>query len=75
VTCASASPQEFTPLGRGIVVPANLPPTTVRLHTLVWPTDILPGPYTFFLGLTPPNAFANGHAHGVEVTTLTVLAT
>jgi mannan endo-1,4-beta-mannosidase len=77
VTCASAPPQEFAPLGRSIVVPANLPPTTVRLHTLVWPTGILPGPYTFFLGLTPPNAFANGHvhgAHGVEVTTLTVVA-
>jgi mannan endo-1,4-beta-mannosidase len=77
VTCASAPLTGFPALFRDVTLPAGLPPTTVRLQTLVWPPGIPSGGYTFFLGLTPPNAFSDGHvdtADVVVVTTLPVVA-
>jgi hypothetical protein len=43
------------PLVRGLVIPAELPPTaSPTLLRFAWPGDLPPGAYTFFLGLSEP---------------------
>ena len=67
VTCLSAPPQGFAPLFRSRMLPGSLPPTTlVDFFSFVWAPDLPAGPYTTFMVLTPPDAFADGSVDSTD---------
>lgn len=70
VTCLSAPPQGFPPLFQGTMLPAALPATSIPLSTLQWPAGAPLGTYTFFLVLTPPNAFTDGRVDATDFVAL-----
>jgi hypothetical protein len=61
ITCLSAPPQSFQPLASNVTLPGGLPSTILTdFFTFTWTGAEPPGPYTFFLALTPAGAFADG---------------
>jgi hypothetical protein len=57
----SAAPQTFPAFASGMVIAASPTPTTQPgFVSVTWPAGLPPGPYTFAVFTTAPNAFTDG---------------
>jgi subtilase family protein len=65
---ASASPQNFPPFARGMVIPASTT-TLPGFVSIAWPAGLPPGTYTFAVFATAPNALADGILGPGDITT------